>query len=169
MYFPLFCNFTKSWLYYGKLEFYLITPVTSHPLTMWPFHRESNLKVILKTIAACCLVVIVAWGVYYFFIRSNASPSSQTVVANQPVITSSPEEIKTGYAKTLSDLKRSLENDNLSNAEARDKADQILFATKVPKEMLDKHLEVVLKVRQQKNDVSTKDLITLVEYLLQQI
>lgn len=125
---------------------------------MWPFHHESHRKIIIKTVLVCVVIFGAIATTNYFINRPK----------NQLAATLSPQEIKNNYVQTLNGLKRSLENDHLSDIEARDKTEQSLFAMRVPKEMLDKHLDVVLKVRQMKDKPSSKSVVTLIDYLLKQ-
>lgn len=128
---------------------------------MWPFHRESKVKLILETVAACAVVVLVVWGVHYFFKSREVGEREAAEVTF-----SSPEEVKANYLKTLLGLKNTLGQPGLSDAAARDKAEEVLFAARVPKEMLDKHLETVLAVRRLKDKPKIKDVMTLVDYLI---
>lgn len=138
---------------------------------MWPFHHESKRVIIFKTIGVCCAIVIVAWGLNYFLRRSNTNITSQEKISDNTVsiIAETPAELKTRYIKTLTDLKQTIENNSLSDVEARDKTEQVLFAVRVPKEMLDKHLETVLAVRRLKDKPKRSDVNALIDYLIKQV
>ncbi|GEM_PF-3483049 len=116
----------------------------------WRNKQSSNWILVFFGLIAAGIIVAIAVLIMLLFLRRPVVQESLRSIQEQgsvAVIGTSPEEVKNTYVSTIKKLREDLDAQEVSSEEVMSKTKGTLLRVRVPKELLDQHLNVFLAVQ----------------------
>lgn len=133
------------------------------------FRKKTKIEWPLIIFGLIALGIIIATAVLVMLLLSKADRFVAFATKTQPAVVSnvdSPVELVESYNRAVTELLVFIKSGN-SLEVVTEKTEDFLFSTRVPRQMLDKHLQAAVQSRQFDKDKMTKeDLVNLIKTLL---